>query len=209
MIQLDELSLSLKELRLHEFANQYATIAKKCEDDGLGNVDYLNLLVDIEIEARYQKRIKRLLTQSKVPRSKDIKEFDVKRIPGINQSTINDLSKGDFIDRHKNLLIFDRKDSPSNSTNTRVVLLRQKGFSTDAELIQNLLKAKKNIAWNDYIQRLNKNDILVIDDISYIPCGREETDLLFLLLSSRYENKSVVITSNLPFSKWDQVSAYV
>ena len=210
MTQVDELGLSLKELRLYEFANQYGNIAKKCEDDDLGNIGYLKLLVDIEIEARYQKRIKRLLTQSKVPRSKDIRAFDVKRIPGINQSTVNDLSKGDFIDRHENLLIFG---NPGTGKTHLAIALTQEWcssgrkvlFTTAAELIQSLLRAKKNIAWNEYIQRLNKNDVLVIDDISYIPCDRQETDLLFLLLSSRYENRSVVITSNLPFSKWDQV----
>ena len=67
------------------------------------------------------------------------------------------------------------------------------------------IRAKKAVKLDDYIVRMNKNDILVIDDISYIPCDRQEADLLFMLLASRYENKSIVITSNLPFAKWDSI----
>lgn len=78
-------------------------------------------------------------------------------------------------------------------------------FLTAAELIQELLKAKSSLRLNESIQMFNKNDVLVIDDISYVACERQEADLLFLLLSSRYETKSVVITSNLSFGEWGKI----
>ena len=210
MMQIDELGVSLKDLRLVEFAEQYSSVAKRCEDEQLSHIDYLKALVEIEIESRYHKRIKNLLKKSKIPRAKDIKDFDVTRIPDLTQGTIKDLVKGSFIDRHENLLIFG---NPGTGKTHLAIALTQEWcysgrkvlFTTAAELIQASLKAKENLCWNEYIQRINKNDVLVIDDISYIPCDRKETDLLFLLLSSRYENKTVVITSNLSFSKWGEV----
>ena len=78
-------------------------------------------------------------------------------------------------------------------------------FKTAAELLQELLKAKASLRSNEYTNKINQYEVLVIDDISYIPCERSEADLLFLLLSSRYENKSIVITSNLAFAKWDSI----
>jgi len=71
--------------------------------------------------------------------------------------------------------------------------------------MQNLLKAKKELTLNTYIKKLDSFAILIIDDISYISCDKEETDVLFTLLASRYESRSVMITSNLPFVKWDQI----
>ena len=68
-----------------------------------------------------------------------------------------------------------------------------------------MLKAKASLRSNEYTNKINQYEVLVIDDISYIPCERSEADLLFLLLSSRYENKSIVITSNLAFAKWDSI----
>jgi DNA replication protein DnaC len=209
-MQVDELKLALQNLRLSEFANQYDSVAKKCEDEKLGHIDYLKALVEIEVESRYHKRIKSLLKKSKIPRSKDIKDFDVNKIPDLSQSKIKELARGDFIDRSENLLIFG---NPGTGKTHLAIALTQEWcysgrralFTTAAELIQTLLKAKENICWNECVQRLNKNDVIIIDDISYIPCDRKETDLLFLLLSSRYENKSIVITSNLPFSKWNEV----
>lgn len=74
-----------------------------------------------------------------------------------------------------------------------------------ADLLQNLLKAKKDIRLSEYIKSLDRYEILIIDDISYLSCDGSETDVLFNLLSMRYEMRRVMITSNLPFSKWNQI----
>lgn len=209
-MQINELGLSLNELRLHAFASQYSELANKCAIERLGHVDYLKKLVEIEIEERYHKRIKNLLKKSRIPRLKHLKDFEVIRIPELTQSTINDLARGDFIDRSENLLVFG---NPGTGKTHLVIALIQEWcnagrkviFMTTAELIQELLKAKQNMRWNEYIARVNKYEVLVIDDISYVGCERHETDLLFLLLASRYENRSVVITSNLAFADWGSI----
>ena len=78
-------------------------------------------------------------------------------------------------------------------------------YTTAASLVQELLIHKRDLSLNQYIKRLDKYEVLIIDDISYIPQTRDETDVLFVLLAERYETRSVVITSNLVFSQWDQI----
>ena len=75
----------------------------------------------------------------------------------------------------------------------------------DLEQVQELLKAKSELKLNQYIKKIDKYEMLIIDDISYIPCSKEESDVLFNLLSQRYEMKSCLITSNIAFSKWSQI----
>ena len=206
----EELETSLSELKLYVFQKNYSELAKSCLESDLGHVDYLSQLTALELEDRYQKRIQRLLKKSKIPKKKDIQDFDVSRIPGLNQTLIKDFCRGKFIDRGENLLIFGNPGT--GKTHLAISLTREWCFAgrkalflTAAELIQELLKAKSSLRLTDCIQKYSKYEVLVIDDISYVACERQEADLLFHLLSNRYETKSVVITSNLSFGEWGKI----
>lgn len=210
MQKIDELAISLQELRLPIFAKQYAAIAKACEVESRSHVEFLKELVNLEIEERYNKLIARLFKQSKLPRTKDLKDFDYTRIPKLSKSQIDELAEGGFIDHCQNILIFGNPGT--GKTHLSIALARKwcmAGrkvlFTTAAELIQELLKAKNNTKLNELVKKINRFDVLIIDDISYIACDRSETDVLFLLLASRYESKSMLITSNLQFAKWNTI----
>ncbi len=209
-MQMNELEAALTELKLPAFVSKYQDAATACTTQNAGHIGYLQLLVNAELEDRYHKRIKKLLQKSKLPRIKHLKDFNAARIPELKQSLVNELATGNFLHRAENLLIFG--NSGTGKTHLVMALVeewcnrgRKVLFMTAAELIQELLKAKRKQLWNEYIRSLNRNEALVIDDISYVACDKHETDLLFLLLASRYENKSLVITSNLPLGEWSTI----
>lgn len=209
-MKIKELEAGLKELRLPAFADKYQETATQCVAQNFGHVDYLQTLVNAELEDRHQNRIKKLIQKSRLPRIKHLKDFNSARIPELTQGLVNELSTGDFLDRAENLLIFGNPGT--GKTHLAIALVqewcnrgRKAIFMTAAELIQELLKAKRLRRLNEYLKNLNKNEAVVIDDISYVACDKCETDLLFLLLASRYENKSLVITSNLSLGEWGSI----
>ena len=120
------------------------------------------------------------------------------------------LVEGAFIDRCENLLIFGNPGT--GKSHLSIALAREwclRGrkilYITASQLVQQLLAAKAILKLNEMIKRLDKFDVLVIDDISYVPYERHETDVLFVVLAERYEQRSLLITSNLVFSKWNQI----
>jgi DNA replication protein DnaC len=170
----------------------------------------LKQLLQLEFERRHQARIDRLQKQAQIPRNKLLREFEVSHIAGLSRSVLNRLAEGEFIDRCENILIFGNPGA--GKTHLGIALSREwclRGrkvlYKTAAKLVQELIVAKQGLALNDLIKKLDRFEILVIDDISYCPYDRQETDALFILLSERYEQRSVVVTSNLVFSQWNQI----
>ena len=200
----------LKSLSLRAFFDHHQTVAESFERLGKTHVDYLKELALQEIERRSNMRIERLLRQAKLPRAKILSDFEMNRIQGLSPALIQRLAAGDFIDLHENLLIFGNPGT--GKTHLSIALAREWCclgrrvlFTTASELVQELKVAQNTLKLHQMIKKLDKFEILVIDDISYVPLERDETDVLFQLLSARYEMRSVVITSNLPFGKWGNI----
>ena len=200
----------LKNLFLPTFAKSYHDLAEAYEKQGRPYVDYLKELSLQETEFRYQQRIIRLLKQAKLPRNKILKDFEISRIPGLSPTQIQTLCRGDFIDRYENLLIFGNPGTGKTHLSIALarewcLLGRKVYYTTASSLVQHLLQAKANLRLEQFIKKMDHFEILLIDDISYVPYERHETDVLFTLLAARYEMRSVLITSNLPFAHWNTI----
>jgi DNA replication protein DnaC len=204
------LELMLKHLKLMAFGRDYQMLAEQFSSQEKTHIDYLHELVCRETEYRYQKRVQRFLTLAKLPRNKLLTDFDIKRLPGLSSSTLQRLSEGNFIDHYENVIIFGNPGT--GKTHLSIGLAREwclSGrrvyYTSAASLVQQLLQAKLALKLDQFIKKMDSFEVLLIDDISYLPYDRQETDVLFTLLSARYEMRSVLITSNCPFVQWNTI----
>jgi DNA replication protein DnaC len=204
------LSRCLQELHLPAVRAQYEAVARQASAEAWGYADYLQELLERECQQRQQHRIERLLKSSKLPLEKSWSALDVKRLPAKVVQQLRGLLSGEFVDRRENVLVF----GPPGSGKTHAVCAlaqelaragRRVLFTTCGLLVQDLLAAKRDLTLKALLKRLGQWQALLIDDLGYVQQSREEMEVLFLLLAERYERGSVLVTSNLAFSQWDQI----
>ncbi len=200
----------LNEACLTTICKRYADLAQKARKENLSYEQYLLLVIEAENESRKNKRIERWLKESRLPLEKNLDTFDMKRLPNKVRQQVNTLMEGSFLNHKENILVFGNPGS--GKTHLTCALGQElvcRGnriyFTTCAMLLQELLSAKRDLKLPNLVKKLNKHQAIIIDDIGYVQQNKEEMEVLFTLLAERYERGSVMITSNLPFSKWEQI----
>lgn len=202
--------LHCKTLRLPTMAAAFEEGILRAEREEWPLDVFLSHLLEQEAEARRRRRIARLQTQSKLPPGKTFAAFDESRLPLRIRRQLSHLQTGEFVGRAQNVLCFGLPGTGKTHlaaaighqlvADGRAVL-----FAPTFRLVERLLRAKREHELERELRRLDKFEVVILDDIGYVQQSREEMEVLFTFLSERYERRSLVITSNLVFSQWDKI----
>lgn len=206
----DSMHLLMRALKLPAFSRYAGEVAQRAEAEGWPYGRYLHHLAELEIEERRRRRIERYLDDSDLPREKTLATLDRARLPAKIQKGLAPLCEGAFVERGGNILVFGLPGR--GKTHLACAIgheLIQHGrrvlFTPTYALVQRLLLAKRDLALERDLARLDRYDVVILDDIGYVQQSRDEMEVLFTFLSERYERRSVIITSNLVFKEWDRI----
>ena len=205
-----QLNACLQELHLPAIRRSWEDAAHTAEQETSSYGQFLLEVTSKECQARRNNRIDRLRRESGLPLEKTLQSFDLKRLPQKAARQMKALLDGGFLDRKENILVFGKPGVGKTHLLCGVAqeLIqsgRQMRFTTCSLLVQELLQAKRELRLSRCIKQLSRNDGLIIDEMGYVQQSREEMEVLFTLLAERYERGSVLMTSNLAFSKWEGI----
>ena len=201
----------LRSLMLMTTAREHEEIMVRAEAQNWGYRRFLSYLVENELNERLRRRIERQLKESGLPPGKTLEALDEAKLPDKVRRQLPTLLSGELIRRGDNLLCFGL---PGRGKSHLVAALGREWiqrhqlkvlFTPTFKLVTQLLAAKRDLKLPSALAKLDRFDVVVLDDIGYVQQSREEMEVLFTFLAERYEKKSVVITSNLVFSQWDQI----
>lgn len=199
----------LKSLRLPTVLREYGKLAKQAAAEGLDHVQFLARLIELEMSDRERRMIERRIKAARFPAVKSLDSFDFKAIPALNKMQVLELARCEWIERRANVIAL----GPSGTGKTHIALglglsACQKGLSvgfvTAAALVHELMEARDERRLLRLQKQMVSHKLLIIDELGFVPLSKTGAELLFELISQRYERGATLITSNLPFDEWTE-----
>jgi DNA replication protein DnaC len=205
------LSIMLTELRLPTIRAQWQSVAHTANNEGWPAERFLSTVLEMEIAERELRRIERHRFESQLPAAKLLSNFEFAAVPSVSKALVMAMIEGDaWLDQGANLLVF----GPPGVGKTHLIAsvghaLIERGkrvyFTRTTDLVQRLQAARRDLRLPNEIAKLDRFDLLLLDDFSYVRRDQTETTVLFELIAERYERKSIALTANQPFSEWNHV----
>ena len=205
-----QLTDNLKELHLPAMRTGFEEVARRAQQESQSYERYLLELTERECQARRGKRFERQLKESRLPLEKTLGALDLKRLPVKVVQQVRGLLDGAFLDRCEDVLVFGNPGSGKThvlaAVSQELIRSGRRVYFRDCGLmVQDLLAAKRDLKLSGLFKKLSRYEVLVLDDLGYVQQSREEMEVLFSLLSERYERGSVMLSSNLAFSGWEGI----
>ena len=205
------IELWLGELHLPSVRRDYRKVAKEVSSAGGDFLAYLHTLLEEEVRDRRSRRVQRRLKEARFPQIKRLSDLDPGELPeGITLDLLNELARGEYLESATNIIavgssgtgkthVCDALGVAACEQSKRV--RRYKAI----ELTSELEEAQEQHQLHRYLRRFGSYDLVVIDELGYMPISQHAADLLFQALSERHERGSVIVNTNLPFGEWGQV----
>ncbi|WP_088889855.1 IS21-like element helper ATPase IstB [Leptolyngbya ohadii] len=193
--------------------HHWSRLEQQATQEHWSYAQFLLALTELEATRRYQARIARALSESQLPVGKSLSNFEFAHCPTLNPAVVMQLAQQmQWIMQGSNCLIFGPSGTGKTHLATAVArsaleLGKRVKFFAATSLVQTLQQAKLNLTLPVMLTKLDRYDLLVIDDLGYVKKSEAETSVLFELIAHRYERKSLMITANQPFSEWDSIFA--
>ncbi|MBL4882967.1 MAG: IS21-like element helper ATPase IstB [Planctomycetaceae bacterium] len=200
----------LKNLRLPTILSECEKVAVRCATDNVDHLGYLLQLSELELIERERRAAERRLKAAKFPTHKTLDTFDFKVQPSLNKLLVNELMRGEYIEKRENILLVG--NSGTGKTHLAISLGiaacgqgKKVRFYQVTELITHLMEAREDRDLLRLKRQLSKLDLLILDELGYVPASKLGAELLFDVISTAYERMSLIVTTNLPFENWPEV----
>ena len=200
----------LKELKLPSFLREYGKMASQCASEGVDHSQYLLRLAELELIDRHQRMVERRIRAARFPALKSLNTFDVLAIPSVNRALVMELARCEYVQRRENVIAV--LNSGAGKTHAALGLGlaacqrgMSVGFTTAAALVHELMEARDERRLLNLQRQLSRLNLLIIDELGFVPLSPTGAELLFEVFSQRYERGSILVTTNLPFDEWTEV----
>ena len=200
----------LKELELPSFLREYGKMAARCAAENVDHPGYLLRLAELELIDRHQRMVERRIRAARFPAVKSLDTFDFPAIPSVNKAMVIELARCEYIQRRENVIAVGNSGTGKTDMALGLGLAACQrgmsvGFTTAAALVHELMEARDERLLLNLQRQLSRLNLLIIDEVGFVPLSTTGAELLFKVFSQRYEQGSILVTTNLPFDEWTEV----
>ena len=211
----------LKELKLPSFLREYGKLAAQCAAEGVDHPQYLLRLAELELIDRHRRMVERRIRAARFPAVKSLDTFDFPAIPSLNKALVMELARCEYIQRRENIIAVGNSGTGKTHVALGLGLAACQrgmsvglaacqrgmsvGFTAAAALVHEMMEARDERRLLNLQRQLSRLNLLIIDELGFVPLSTTGAELLFEVFSQRYERGSILVTTNLPFDEWTEV----